>query len=141
MKKQSNQMVIVVILAVILVIAWIYVFDTIKKRRTSARASPAVKLQQQSQPTTMTVTPSVKKQADTQEFSWVRCPFSGKRYGQEPMIDLKISGIIWDEIKPQVIINDMILTEGAAFGSYVIKRIEKKKVVISDGSKDYELTL
>ncbi|MBL7197872.1 MAG: general secretion pathway protein GspB [Candidatus Omnitrophica bacterium] len=82
----------------------------------------------------------LKKWDEDKNLEWKRCLFCGKRYIQEDTrADLEISGIIWDEVKPQTIINGQILGEGDLIGNLRIEKIEKQKVILSDGFKKIEL--
>ncbi|NQU19210.1 general secretion pathway protein GspB, partial [bacterium] len=57
------------------------------------------------------------------------------------VVDLAVSGIIWDEVNPQAIINSKILAEGDSIGGFSIEKIEKQKVILSDGKKRIELNI
>ncbi|MFH1504664.1 MAG: hypothetical protein ABIH08_04695 [Candidatus Omnitrophota bacterium] len=52
-----------------------------------------------------------------------------------------LSGIIWDEQNPKAIINGEIIGIGEEIGSNKIIKIEQNKVILSDGSSEFELKL
>lgn len=54
---------------------------------------------------------------------------------------LVLSGIFLDKEKPQAIINQAIVTAGDRIGGNVVKEIREDCVILSDGSRDFELRL
>ena len=90
-------------------------------------------------PVTTVLSASKRKWNEDKDLEWRRCPFSGISYSQETAEDLEVSGIIWDEVGPQTIINGKILGEGESIGNFSIEKIEKQKVILSDGVKTIEL--
>ncbi|MFH1622004.1 MAG: hypothetical protein ABIA97_02645 [Candidatus Omnitrophota bacterium] len=76
------------------------------------------------------------------DLDWKRCIFSGISYSPETTSeDLSISGIIWDEVEPRTIINGKILKEGDSVGGFLIEKIEKQKVILSNDTKIKELNI
>jgi len=56
--------------------------------------------------------------------------------------DVILEGILYDATgKSVVIMNDMVLKEGAKVGSIEVKKIEKYKVILSFEGKEYTLKL
>lgn len=72
---------------------------------------------------------------------WVRCPFSGKVYSSAEGIELNLMGIIWDKQAPLAIINDSIVKPGDRMGANRVIAIEPDRVILNDGTKDFELKL
>ena len=72
--------------------------------------------------------------------SWGRDPFN---IGKEASMgsSLKLEGIIWDEAKPFCLINGAALYVGSKYEGHTVIRIEKQKVVVSDGTKETTLRL
>ncbi len=81
----------------------------------------------------------------TQDAQWGRCPFSGRVYaplsGNVKSIDLKLTGILWEENKASALINNSIFKEGDTIGSYILVKIKKNSVIVNDGNKEIELKL
>lgn len=78
----------------------------------------------------------------------LRDPFSsqvfdntGIKYGVSSNLSWNISGIIWDENNPQVIINGKILGLGDKIDNFRIIKITPKSIIISDGYIEEELFL
>lgn len=54
---------------------------------------------------------------------------------------LSLKGILWDVQKPLALINGMTVKIGDKVGNCVIVSIKQDKVILNDGSKDFELRL
>ncbi len=78
-----------------------------------------------------------------EELPWGRCPFSGKAYASsgKPILDLKLTGIIWDEKIPQALINNKIVKAGDILGNYVVIKIDRNSVILNNGAEEIELRL
>jgi hypothetical protein len=141
MDKKRLEIIITAGLVLVLIAVWINSCKFLSKRKASAVISA---------PASGVITPStlpaalqpvVKKYAgDT--GSWGRCPFSGKIYAEaEGRQDLELSGIMWSPKKPLAVINNRVVKVGdKIFGSTVIE-IRKDKVILNNGSADFELKL
>ncbi len=86
------------------------------------------------------------KPAAVEDANWGRCPFSGRVYAppvasSSKNIDLKLTGILWEENKASALINNSIFKEGDVIGSYTLFKIKKNSVILSDGDKEIELKL
>ena len=148
MDKKRIEIIITSFLVLILIFAWLNSIKVLKKRVAQKVNAPAaaqsadflklelIRLEKEV---------FVKEEKELNEdasLAWVRCPFCGKFYGeQEVMVDLAVSGIIWDEVNPQAIINSKILAEGDSVGGFSIEKIEKRRVILSDGNKRIELNI
>ncbi|MGB4521486.1 MAG: hypothetical protein WBI28_06110 [Candidatus Omnitrophota bacterium] len=76
------------------------------------------------------------------DVQWVRDHFSGKIYsGKEEVVDLRLSGIIWDAQNPQALINDSVVGEGGSIGQFKVIKIFKDKVHLGMGNRTFELKL
>lgn len=78
------------------------------------------------------------------DAGWVRCPFSGKVYSPSAgsgKIDLKLTGIVWDEQRPQALVNNLILREGSSIGRFKVIKIFKDKVSFSSDGATFDLRL
>lgn len=134
MDKKQIEIVVTSILVVVLIA---FIFWAMKK----IKSKPAVDASMQQ---TLPVLPQSIEPAAAprQPVSWKRCPFSGKIYADKPgNSDLRLAGVVWDEKNPQALINDRIVKEGDSIGNYKIMKIEKNRVIVTDGAKDTELLL
>lgn len=78
---------------------------------------------------------------------------SSDKYGRDdpfnPVFDRKVesygkgglSGIIWDEKDPKAIIDGKIVGVGEKSGANTVVTIEPDRVILSDGSRDFEIRL
>jgi len=57
------------------------------------------------------------------------------------MTDLRLTGILWDDVAPLAIIDNNPVGEGTMIGKYTVLKIEKDKAILTDGTKTYTLTL
>lgn len=144
MDKQRQQLIIVGILIIIFIFAWSNAFKSMKKKSRPVSNQPAVAAAVETvklpalEP--LEATPREGVQEDNSE--WGRCIFSGKSYspvGEE--INLKLSGILWDEKSPTTIIDGEVYKKGDKVGPFTIVDIQKDKVVLSDGSRNFDLNL
>lgn len=77
------------------------------------------------------------------DSDWIRCPFSGKIYsGREGgTIDLRLTGIVWDDKRPQALINGAIVQEGDAIGNFRVLKIFKDKIKMASDGTYFEIRL
>lgn len=135
-----------IVIAVGLVVVLILVFANSSKRmkqKLRPGTAPSATIESPSVPPTQgTIGPG---EMVKEHLEWGRCPFSGKVYsgavGVGRAISFRLTGIIWDEKNPQALINDTIVSEGDILGSCTVIKIDKNKVILNDGSKDFELRL
>ena len=85
-----------------------------------------------------------KLDEETKDIKPTRDPFSSgpiMMLGISKFEGLNLMGILWDEESPKVIINDEILGIGDDIDGNTIVDIRQNKVILNDGSKDFELRL
>ena len=86
-----------------------------------------------------------KEIASIEATGWGRDPFSKRGAllgGGEFISDFKLEGILLDNrAQSTAIINGEIVREGDTVDNAKIVQIEKNRVIINDGSKDYQLRL
>lgn len=139
MEKKQTEIIITAGLAVVLLFS---LSNSIKKIKQRMKKPPAVVA-----PIALPkVAPSIIKEAKmpvAESGDWIRCPFSGKVYTtvEGKSISLKLSGILWDDLKPQALINNSIVQQGDFIGDYKVIKINKDNVLVSDGNKDFALTI
>lgn len=142
MDKNRTKIIITGVLIVVFVLAWANAFKVLAKKSKSKKSkkSPSSSISSPSViPSVSTI--SQREWNEGKNLTWKRCPFCGVSYSQDTTGDFGISGIIWDEVNPQTIINGEILGEGDRIGKFQIERIEKQKVILSDGTKTIELSI
>jgi len=136
MDKKRLEIIITVVLAAVLIFSWIKTVAKIKER-----SSPVP------QPVQAAVAPLIStghSPAVIEEVkeSSIRCPFSGKIYsGREEVVDLKLTGIVWDDKRPQALINDNVVQEGSSVGQFKVIKIYKDKVKLGSAIGDFEIKL
>jgi len=147
MDKQRLQIIITSSLVIVFIFAWVNAAKVMQRR-----SKPKPKLQPRSfhnagvdsilsKPKEKYL-PSADNSKEDQGLKWLCCPFSGKIYSGRGQIDnLRLNGILWDEDDSRVIINKKILRQRDKIGTYTIINIEKNKVTLSDGLKDFELKM
>lgn len=74
---------------------------------------------------------------------WGRTPFFPKAADFQTTANavFVLNGIVWDGHLSQALINDQIVTVGRQVDGSRVVRIEKDRVVLNDGSQDFELRL
>ncbi|MCM8789998.1 MAG: hypothetical protein NC916_03160 [Candidatus Omnitrophica bacterium] len=140
--KKNNQIeiIITVLLVIILIIASANSFKLLKERFAKQKPSE----QEVALPE---VKPAQAKEGGAPEsgetFAWVRDPFSGKVYRDRTTGEniLKLDGIIWDETQPLAMISGHILKPGDSVDNNKVVTIKKDRVILNDGSVDFELLL
>jgi len=147
MGKKRIEIIITSVLILVLILVWVNSVKVLKKR-FKPKAKSQVALLSVSSVEPQVVELKEREWNEDKFLEWVRCPFCGKRYGEgeeeeevEVVVDLAISGIIWDEVRPQAIINDEILGEGDSIEGFLIDKIERQKVFLSNKKRKIELTL
>jgi hypothetical protein len=73
--------------------------------------------------------------------SWGRNPFRKREAIHAVFGEINVSGIMWDEKNPRAMVNDMIVRPGNKIGSYRVVAIKKDRVILNDGTNDYEFLL
>jgi len=149
MDKKRIEIIVTSFLVLILIFVWLNSIKVLKKRivqkvkfPAAAQSADFLKLELIGLEKEVFVKEEKERNEDA-SLVWVRCPFCGKLYGEQEVmvVDLAVSGIIWDEVNPQAIINSKILAEGDSIGGFSIEKIEKQKVILSDGKKRIELNI
>lgn len=143
-KKQRTELIITAALAAVLLLVWANSIKFIKSKAAAKNKASQVREPLGNMPIggAGVITSSVE--AD-EGLPWKRCPFSGRIYsGYSPPVQsssagLTLSGIIWDNERPTAIINDKIVSTGANIAGYTVIEIKSDKVILSDGSRDFEI--
>ena len=87
------------------------------------------------------VVEQMKSKSERIDISSVRDPFKKLelKITELDFSDLVLSGIMWDEEAPLVIINNQILKEGDTISGFVIGEIRKDEVILTKGTEGYSL--
>ncbi|MFC1674541.1 hypothetical protein ACFL1K_01410 [Candidatus Omnitrophota bacterium] len=138
MDKKRIEILITSVLGVIFILAWARTIGMIRRRaRPAPQPSAAVSVPVGAVEGSLAVSAVDTVKAAEQEvkgLNWMRCPFSGKIYASETdSLDLKLSGIVWDELNPQALINARIVGVGDQIGGYSVVEIQQNKVILNDG--------
>lgn len=148
MDKNRTKIIITGVLIIIMILAWMNSLKILIKRSNLNKAYQTTSSINKSMPSNILPVAAEEILVSRRTFNeennldWKRCPFSGRNYSQQVSVeDLTISGIIWDEVNPQTIINGQILSEGDSIGGFIVQKIEKQKVVLSSGTKTIELQI
>jgi len=82
-----------------------------------------------------------KRNARRSQFqAWKRNPFvSSQTFSTTSQ--LALNGIIWSQTNPKAMIGDAIVARGDTIGSNKVVDIQPNKVILNDGTKDFELTI
>lgn len=54
---------------------------------------------------------------------------------------IQLNGILWDRTKPMAIINNNVVKIGSKVGTNIVVDIKKDRVILSDGTRDFEIQL
>ncbi len=148
MDKHKKQLIITAGLILVMVVAWANTFKLIANRKKTKKAPVAISAPAAASDSNKAPSAPIKKPViiqrveDEEDLSWGRCPFSGKvYYGESKALDLKLSGVLWDQDNPQAIINGEILEVGQRIGKFTIIEIHSEGVIISDGTSKFELKI
>lgn len=139
---QNKKIIILIILGIIAVISLFYGMfapsrakrNIILKQTTSAPHELTVTTEKG----TAYLTRNAKKTAYS---SWSRDPFSTSPAPIKGYGGLTLEGIIWDKENPMAIINDNIVKIGDKVSGNTVVDIKQDKVILNDGTKDFELRL
>ncbi len=71
--------------------------------------------------------------------AWGRSPFLQKTEAVVTPTKLILAGIAWDDQGPKAVINDQIVGVGDKVGGNTVVSIKKDRVIMNDGSSDFEL--
>ena len=149
MDKKRLEITITLFLIIVLILAWANSIKILNKKlkqgvrpkKIVEQVVPEVVSTDLSKKNIQVISiPKADKWQEEESLDFIRSTFSGKRYGEES-IDFKISGLIWDDINPQVIINGQISKAGDYIEGFIIEKIERQKVTLFNGTKRIELNI
>lgn len=144
MDKKRIEIIITIILAVILVLSWANSFKFLKgrvgKKATTAVSDVSISSSTINKENAVHI---ATKAHNGESLEWARCPFSGKVYSDESSVStLKLVGIVSDEKGVQAAINNELYRKGDRINNkYSVLDIQSDRVILSDGTKEFELRL
>lgn len=128
----------VVILIVLSIFAAISLIHGLTARPKAGSAVPAITAPVSMVPDKGVL--SVERRAKRSKFtSWKKSPFVPS--GTPASSNLVLSGIIWNKDKPKAMIGDTIVTKGANIAGNTVVDIKPDRVILNDGTKDFELKM
>ncbi|MDP3791437.1 MAG: hypothetical protein Q8R38_05300 [Candidatus Omnitrophota bacterium] len=131
----NKKVIILVVLSIFAVISLIYGITAKPKSRIAGQGITATKGLMPPQDDI-----SVERRAKRSKFtSWKRSPFVAT--GTSTSSNLVLSGIIWNKDRPKAMIGDRIVTKGSVIEGSTVVEIKPGKVILNDGTKDFELKI
>lgn len=135
---QDKKVIILIVLLIFAVMSIVYGIMTPSKYKRTA--GPSVSTAQSPVDTSLAGNAAMKRKAKRTRFkSWKRNPFVSASSASPTA--LVLNGIIWSKEKPRAMIGDMIVTEGDKIGEVRIVDIKPNKVILNDGTKEFELKM
>lgn len=142
MDKKKIEIIATSILAVVFIIVWANAIKAIKKRGKPVSTASSVVAPNIFIPKSDEKSDIKPLWTEEKDLTWLRCPFSGKSFSgalTHEVINLKLTGILWDEESPQAVINNRILGIGDRIGNNEILDINQDLVILFDGNRNFEL--
>lgn len=138
---QNKKVIILVVLAVVAILSLLYGIVAPPKSKYAASSRIDITCQENILPSSTAVT--VKRRAARTRFtSWGRNPFALKGAPQAtPSQTFDLGGIMWNEKNPKAMIGDAVVGKGGKIGSNTVVDIKKDRVILNDGTKDFEIKL
>lgn len=87
------------------------------------------------------IMPSKRSAAKTNFNFWGKSPFVLEMAPAKTGAGLVLNGIMWDEKRPLVIINNDVIGIGGKVGENTVVDIKKDSVILTDGAGNFELRL
>jgi hypothetical protein len=139
---RDKKVVALIILTVLAVVSLIYGMTASPKSRTRSAVAPGAQVAiAPQQSAAKAVVPTARRAKRSQFKSWNRNPFSAGLAPSSTTTALTLSGIIWNKDAPKAMIGDAIVMKGDAVGANKVVDIQQDRVILNDGTKDFELKL
>lgn len=133
---QNKKVIILIILGIVAIFSLFYGITASPKGRKNLPDRTQVIQRDEKVQLEKTVIPTKRRAKRTKFSSWERNLFSEKGTF---VSSSGLTGIIWDEKFPQALIGDAVVGIGDKVGSNTVVKIEKDRVILNDGTKDFEL--
>ena len=137
---QNKKVVALIVLAVLALISLIYGITASSKGRVKSAAAAerqaAIALPEDAKNVV-----STERRARRSQFkTWKRNPFASGLTASTTT-ELTLNGIIWNKTKPKAMIGDAIVVKGDTIGANKVVDIQPDRVILNDGTKDFELKI
>jgi len=159
--KITKGPIIVVVLAVVLVGAWMFVLGIIPVKKTVQRVAKIStmvgvtpeELKKKAEETALSLSNWLKEQEEMEKMLVYHgggrdplvIPAKKRAEATEPapikLPPLSLKGIVWDESEPLALINDLIVKEGDTIQEARIVKIYFDRVAVRYGSKEFVIKL
>lgn len=137
---QDKKVVALIVLTVLAVISLIYGVMAPPKGRVRS-AAPVERQFAATPPQNVKSVISTDRRAKRSQFNaWKRNPFTAGQAGSVATA-LTLNGIIWSKTTPKAMIGDVMVVKGDTIGDNKVVDIRPDKVILNDGTKDFELTM
>ncbi len=138
---QDKKVIALMVLSVLAVISLVYGVTSTPKSRAKAPATPAGQVAAAPAQSTVKSAVSTARRARRSQFkTWKRNPFASGQTASTAS-ELTLNGIIWNKTKPKAMIGDAIVVKGDLLGTNKVIDIQPNKVILNDGTKDFELRI
>jgi type II secretory pathway component PulC len=129
--KERNKLIILLILSVFAIFS---IYNGITKSSKTKRKESSFKIDFEKKDR------DFKGRKKTVYSQWGRSPFLPSEYIKKTT-SLVLNGILWDRDNPQAVINGKIVKVGSKIDSKEVIEIKEDRVILSDGTKIFELKL
>lgn len=133
---KDKKVIILIVLAIVAVISLIHGMTARPKKAIAVESMVSQTTVPAMPKETLTVERQYKRSTHT---SWKRSPFVPTSTSTSSK--LVVSGIIWSKDKPKAMIGDAMVGKGDKVGNNTVVEIKPDKVILNDGTKDFELKL
>lgn len=133
---KNKKIIISVILSVAAVFSLLYGTLTPSKIRYKRASQLADVQEKEAAPAAKRIISPARQAKRSNYSSWGRNPFS-----ESVSKPITLTGIIWDNIVPQAVINSEIVKTGDKISGNTVVEIKRNSVILSDGTKNFELEL
>ena len=140
---QNKKMIILIALGIAAVLSLIYGTSAKPKWKTSpASQEPVIKAGSDSHESPASLVGHIKRRAKRTQFhAWKRSVFVPKGMPGTAMSKLSLNGILASGKEFKAMIGDSIVGKGDKVSGNTVVEVKKDKVILNDGTKDFELKI
>ena len=137
---KDKKVIALIVLVILAVISLVYgVTAPAKGKGRSAVAKEQVTIAPP-QGAAKSALPLGRRHKRSQHKVWKRNPFSSGQ-SSSTASELNLNGIIWNKVRPKAMIGDAIVAKGDTVGENKVIDILPDRVILNDGTKDFELQM
>ena len=137
---QNKKLIILIVLGVMAITSLIYGIITPSKVKRGIM-STREDISKRGSDAAIEIGSSVRQASRSGYTSWGRSPFVPIEVFVKRLHRFTLNGIVWDKASPRAIINNNIVRIGDKIEDATVVDIEKEKVILNDGIKDFDLKL